>query len=99
MTMQTKTITTTAGPIAVQFERAGDILQIQVMHLPGKDFGLFAVYGADDFVLFEEALEDFVDGDFFARVAPDMNISMYMSGCIAAGTGPARNFRAEVLAS
>ena len=99
MTMQNITIPTSAGPIAAQFERAGDILQIQVMHLPGKDFGLFAVYGADDFVLFEEALEDFVDGDFFARVAPDMNISMYMSGCIAAGTGPARNFHAEVLAS
>ena len=99
MTMQNTTIPTSAGPIAVQFEHTGDVLQIQVMHLPGKDFGLFAVYGADDFVLFEEALEDFVDGDLFRRVAPDMDLSMYMYGCIAAGTGPARNFRAEVLAS
>ena len=96
MTMQTKTITTTAGPLAVQFERAGDVLQIQIMHLPGKDFGLFAVYGADDFVLFEEALAWFVDGDDLTNAAPNTNISMLMSGCIAAGTGPARNFRAEV---
>ena len=99
MTMQNTTIPTSAGPIAVQFERAGDVLQIQVMYLPGKDFGLFAVYGADDFALFEEALEGFVDGDFFARAAPDKDISAYMNDCIAAGTGPARNFRAEVLAS
>lgn len=96
MTMQTKTITTTAGPLAVQFERAGDVLQIQIMHLPGKDFGLFAVYGADDFVLFEEALAWFMDGDDLTNAAPNTNISMLMSGCIAAGTGPARNFRAEI---
>lgn len=96
MTMQTKTITTPAGPLAAQFEQVGDVLQIQVMHLPGKDFGLFAVYGADEFVLFEEALADFVDGDDLVNAAPDTNISMRMSGCIAAGTGPARNFRAEV---
>ena len=96
MTMQTKTITTTAGPLAVQFERAGDVLQIQIMHLPGKDFGLFAVYGADDFVLFEEALAWFVDGDDLTNAAPNTNISMLMSGCIAADTGPARNFRAEI---
>ena len=96
MTMQTKTITTTAGPLAVQFERAGDVLQIQIMHLPGKDFGLFAAYGADDFVLFEEALAWFVDGDDLTNAAPNTNISMLMSGCIAAGTGPARNFRAEI---
>ena len=44
MTMRTKTIGTSAGAITAQFERAGDVLQIQVMHLPGKDFGLFAVY-------------------------------------------------------
>lgn len=96
MTMQTKTITTTAGPLAAQFEQVGDVLQIQVMHLPGKDFGLFAVYGADDFVLFEEALAWFVDGDDLTNAAPNTNISMLMSGCIAAGTGPARNFRAEI---
>ena len=96
MTMQTKNITTTAGPLAVQFERAGDVLQIQIMHLPGKDFGLFAVYGADDFVLFEEALSWFVDGNDLVNAAPNTNISMLMSGCIAAGTGPARNFKVEV---
>ena len=96
MTMQTKTITTPAGPLVAQFEQAGDVLQIQVMHLPGKDFGLFAVYDADEFVLFEEALADFVDGDDLVNAAPDTNISMLMSGCIAAGTGPARNSRVEV---
>lgn len=96
MTMQTKTITTPAGPLVAQFEQVGDVLQIQVMHLPGKDFGLFAVYGADDFVLFEEALAWFVDGDDLTNAAPNTNISMLMSGCIAAGTGPARNFRAEI---
>ena len=82
-----ETINTSAGPVTAEIENTNGVLQINVHWLPGKRFGLFAVYDEGDLVLFREALAEFVDVNL-ESVQSDQNISMLMSGCIAAGTGP-----------
>lgn len=88
-------IETGQGPVTAQMQHAGGVLQLNVHHLPGKRFGLFAVYDEGQVDGFERALQDFIDGGSLENVAPDTNITALMPGCIAAGTGPARSVKVE----
>lgn len=84
-----KTFTTPAGPIYAEVTEAGGVLQINVPVLPGKDFGLFAVY--DILEDFEDDFARFVERDL-AYTGPDENLTLALQDCVAAGTGPARKF-------
>lgn len=84
-----ETINTSAGPVTAQIESTNGVLQINAHWLPGKHFGLFAVYDEEDLALFREALAEFVDVSL-GSVQPDQNVAALMKGCIAAGTGPVR---------
>lgn len=89
------TIETAQGPVTARMQRAGGVLQLNVHHLPGKRFGLFAVYDEADLGRFENALRGFVEGDGLQAAEPDKNITDLMDGCIAAGTGPVRTMKIE----
>ena len=90
-----ETINTSAGSIAVDIEQVNGVTQINIPWLPGKRFGMFAVYGHDDLALFQQELTKLVEGGA-QDLQPDTNITALMLGCIAAGTGPERTFRVEL---
>lgn len=81
------TIKTSAGPVAALIDRTRGVLQVNVPLLPGKRFGMFAVYADGGLSLFKAALCSFVDSKLDGA-APDENIGASMPGCIVAGTGP-----------
>jgi hypothetical protein len=94
MTSEQLTFDTAAGPITASIVRDNGVAQISVHYIPGKRFGLFAVYDQADLPQFGDALRDFVAHNL-EGTGPDMNISGSLRGAIAAGTGPAISFKAE----
>lgn len=86
-----KTVQTLRGPVTIDTEKVNGGVQFNVHHLPGKKFGMFAVYLPEKAGKFENEIRDLVVRKL-GVIGPDENVTSHLPSCMAAGSGPERKF-------